>query len=61
MADSLTDDEAKIVKDFFSILSEFDRKYEFTGAMPERFTKIFNTYFARLKTIHKQLNAPAAK
>lgn len=50
---------AKKVEEFYRVLHEFDRKYEFSGAMPDRFTKIYNTYLNRLKQIHQQLVQPA--
>jgi hypothetical protein len=52
-------DQAKRVSDFYAILSELDRKFEFTGAMPDRFVKIYNAYLAQLKKIVKELTGPA--
>ena len=54
-----TGDEAQKVKEFYKILAEFDRKYEFAGAMVDRFIKIYNAYLNRLKQIHKQLTDTA--
>ena len=50
-----TGEKAQKLDEFYRVLAEFDRKYEFAGAMPDRFTKIYNTYLNRLKQIHKQL------
>ena len=50
-----TGEMAKKVEEFYQVLHEFDRKYEFIGAMPDRFTKVYNTYLAKLKQVHKQL------
>jgi hypothetical protein len=56
-----TGEEARKVTEFYNILREFDRKYEFMGAMPDRFTKFYNTYLSKLKEIHKELTATATK
>jgi hypothetical protein len=50
---------AQKVEEFYRVLHEFDRKFEFMGAMPDRFIKFYNTYLNRLKQIHKQLTEPA--
>ncbi len=46
------------IKEFYSVLAELDKKYEFASAMPDRFTKIYNTYLSRLKKTYKQLCEP---
>lgn len=43
------------VKEFYDILHEFDRKFEFTGIAQDRFTKIYNTYMKRLKEMYHEL------
>jgi len=43
------------VKEFYNILHEFDRKFEFTGIAQDRFTKIYGTYMKKLKEIHHEL------
>jgi hypothetical protein len=50
-------DENPKVKEFYAILQEFDRKFEFTGVTPERFTKIYTTYMKKLKEIQSELAA----
>lgn len=42
------------VKEFYYILHEFDRKFEFTGIAQDRFTKIYNTYMKKLKEIYHE-------
>jgi hypothetical protein len=53
--------DAQKVMEFYNILKEFDRKYEFMGAMPDRFTKFYTTYLNKLKEIHKEITATATK
>ena len=48
-------DQAKKISEFYNILDEFDRKYLFMGAMPDRFAKFYTTYLNKLKEIQKQL------
>lgn len=43
------------VKEFYHILHEFDRKFEFTGIAQDRFTKIYGTYMKKLKEIYHEL------
>lgn len=48
-------EETPKVKEFYNILHEFDRKFEFTGIAQDRFTKIYNTYMKRLKEMYHEL------
>ena len=47
------------LNEFYAVLNELDRKFEFSGAMPDRFTKIYNAYLTQLKKIVKELTEPA--
>ena len=53
---SVMDENPKVIE-FYAILHEFDRKFEFTGVAQDRFTKIYTVYMKKLKEIYGELNA----